>query len=380
MADDRTQADRVHELEDKVAELTAVIQRLVGGLSPSATPRAGEATEATASRRGMLKLAGAAAAGAVGAAVVGNAMPVAAATGDMMLVGQTMLPTSSADVTTLFGGSFYSIVDTAATYEYADSGFNAGGALLGRNTSTTNDNNVRAGVVGVGDTLIGAGGSAHGVAGINGTDSAAAAVLAFSRSDSVVAGLRTRSLNGPGIHLVADRTGVPVAGSWVQNSLLSDTGGNLWYCVNGGTPGTWRKLTGIGVAGGFHPISPVRVYDSRAAAPTPGAIASGANRTVSVADGRDLVTGAVNAAGIVPAGATAVFANVTIANTTAQGFLAINPGGNTTVAASAINWSASGQILANGLSLTLNASRQVTVIAGGGGATDFIIDISGYYL
>ena len=43
----------------------------------------------------------------------------------------------------------------------------------------------------------------------------------------------------------------------------------------------------------------------------------------------------------------------------------------------AINWSATGQILNNGLNLTLNALREITVICGGGGSTDFVIDVSG---
>ena len=74
-------------------------------------------------------------------------------------------------------------------------------------------------------------------------------------------------------------------------------------------------------------------------------------------------------------------ANVTVVGTASGGYLAVNPGGVTAVTASTINWSAAGQILANGITLTLNASRQVTVVCGGGGAaTDYIIDVLGYYL
>jgi len=36
--------------------------------------------------------------------------------------------------------------------------------------------------------------------------------------------------------------------------------------------------------------------------------------------------------------------------------------------------------IANGDVVTLDASRQVKVWAGGGGSADFIIDITGYYL
>jgi hypothetical protein len=74
-----------------------------------------------------------------------------------------------------------------------------------------------------------------------------------------------------------------------------------------------------------------------------------------------------------------VFANVTVVGTTGEGWLAINPGGTTAVSASSINWSASDQILANGISLKLNGTRQITVVNGSPGSTQFIIDILGYY-
>ena len=114
--------------------------------------------------------------------------------------------------------------------------------------------------------------------------------------------------------------------------------------------------------------------------PTPGLLSTGQNRLVSVADGRDN-NGTVTTPNLVPAGATAVTANVTVTGTTGTfGYLAINPGGNTVEGASTINWFGAGQTLANGVGLTLNATRQITVICNGGGGTHFIIDISGYYL
>jgi hypothetical protein len=50
------------------------------------------------------------------------------------------------------------------------------------------------------------------------------------------------------------------------------------------------------------------------------------------------------------------------------------------VSASTINWGTSNQTQSNGVSLTLDNARQVTVIAGGPGATDFLIDVFGYWL
>jgi hypothetical protein len=46
---------------------------------------------------------------------------------------------------------------------------------------------------------------------------------------------------------------------------------------------------------------------------------------------------------------------------------------------SSINWFTSGLSLANGLVVTLDTNRQIKVFCGGGGSTDFLIDVLGYY-
>jgi hypothetical protein len=158
-----------------------------------------------------------------------------------------------------------------------------------------------------------------------------------------------------------------------------DTNGTVWFCYEEGTPGKWRRVVGPQTAGAFHPVTPARVYDSRVALPLPGKLSMGGNRTISVADARNLTTGAVTVADFVPAGASAVAANVTIVSTTGKGHLAINPGGVLNINASIINWSESGQVLANGVPLTVNASRELTVVLGGTGSTHFIVDILGYW-
>lgn len=164
-------------------------------------------------------------------------------------------------------------------------------------------------------------------------------------------------------------------------------GGDLWFNTfdDAGNNAKWRKLAGPATAGSFHAITPFRAYDSRATVPAPGVLANGSNRTVSIKDARD-GSGNVMQTNVVPAGATAIAANVTVTNTisvAAQGgFLCVNPGGNTTMTTSTINWFGSDQKLANGVTLTLDSDRQVTVICGGsdGASTNFVIDVSGYYL
>ena len=82
---------------------------------------------------------------------------------------------------------------------------------------------------------------------------------------------------------------------------------------------------------------------------------------------------------MIPDGTTAITCNLAVVETTDAGYLTLNPGGNTNVGAASINWYTSGQTLNNGTVAAIAADRTVTVIAGGGGTTHFIIDITGYY-
>ncbi|MEQ1699285.1 MAG: hypothetical protein ABMA25_04200 [Ilumatobacteraceae bacterium] len=121
-----------------------------------------------------------------------------------------------------------------------------------------------------------------------------------------------------------------------------------------------------------------RAYDSRK--PSANPLATGQSRTVSVATKYDINGNSLGA--LVPVGATAIAFNLTVVNTVgSNGYLAINEGGNTTVSASIINWSAAGLTLANSSLVQLNANREITVICGGTATScNFIIDVVGYYL
>ncbi|MEK7422568.1 MAG: hypothetical protein AAB131_01880, partial [Actinomycetota bacterium] len=108
--------DRIQDLEAKVAELTALVEQMTA--PQSATPTLIETTAVetsavvsseaestaveaprTASRRGMLKLAGAAAAGAV-VATANQVLPAAAADGNPILIASQTDTTSSTRTTT----------------------------------------------------------------------------------------------------------------------------------------------------------------------------------------------------------------------------------------------------------------------------------------
>jgi hypothetical protein len=123
--------------------------------------------------------------------------------------------------------------------------------------------------------------------------------------------------------------------------------------------------------------TPKRVYDSRAAEipanVAKGVLAAGAERNVDTTN---------NGSGV-PATARAVVGNVTITNTSSSGFVDIRPAGTAWANTSTINFSASGQTVANAFTATLGPNAVVTVLCGPAGSpasTDFVIDIVGYYV
>ena len=382
-----------------IAELNALRAR-IDQLEAEAASEHAERDEQRTTRRGMLRWASAAAVGGVVATIAAD--PVAATDGSAVLAGVSVntatLPTGIA--VTAASGAVYGL----GCYEAALGALNADlgrPAVFGHATNTAFNVGVAGhnqgidgtGVLGL-DTSADASGagvqgmstSGHGIEGISGGigvmgQGGGYGVYAYASAGE---GLAARGLRGA-VRLDPFADEAPparLATFFHARTLEADALGNVWYCYEEGAPGKWRKLAGPGTGGAFHPITPTRVYDSRAAAPSPGLLAAGNNRLVSVADGRDN-NGTINAANIVAGGATAVAANITITGTTGGfGYLSINPGGNTVEGASTINWSAAGLTIANGVTLTLNASRQLTVICGGGAgaSTHFIVDIAGYYL
>jgi len=218
-------------------------------------------------------------------------------------------------------------------------------------------------------------------------DGIGSALLATSNS----LGATATFLNnvGPTINLAISpgkqQPGVRTGETHFAGGLDVDGQGNLWFCTTtsvSGAPGKWRKVAGPAVAGGFHAINPIRVYDSRRTAYTPNGLRPRLTSfVVPVQDARDTNTGAVVTADVVPVGATAVSFNVTAVGTTGANFLAVTPGDATANNASTLNWWAAGQSIANSSISTLDALRQVKVFMGSGaGSAHVIIDIQGYWL
>ena len=345
------------ELQRRIDELSGTVEQLQRELEQL---RGHAAEQQSGSRRDLLKVVGGVAAGVLVGSSVGPS-PAHANTGDPWLVGNSVgatnmtrirngaLPTAPGNPLTSEPTMFW-IDNRLSTLDNAN-GIRGDGKGTGGTGVWGQSDSGGIGVFGNGNPGV----WANGGIGLKASGTAAAAILVSSNP-------------APPARLDAHTRG----------EIDIDVNGDVWLCTVSGTPGTWRKLSGPSTAGAFHAINPARVYDSRFAGGS--RIASGQNRLLTVADGRDATTGLVVAANVVPVGATAIAFNLTITGTAFQGFLTVAPGTATTIAASSINWRGDGLDIANGLVVQLDSSRQVRVFAGGGGSTDFLIDIAGYYL
>lgn len=124
-------------------------------------------------------------------------------------------------------------------------------------------------------------------------------------------------------------------------------------------------------AGRFGALTPVRAYDSEADAA--GALAPGTNRIITLSTTQN------GATPVIPAGATAVAYNLTVVNPSQPGHLRVMPGDVVSSQSSAINWSAAGERIANGLVVKLDERRRIRVHNASGAPVRFLIDVVGYY-
>ena len=352
-------------------------------------------TDSITDRRSALRTAGLAAGAAVAGlgAVMATASPAAAANGDALTLGVTTNEATSATrarnlITSndhLF--QFSDSNNTASTVQGIATLAARGGdvpiALLAESTQTA----IRATSSGASQTAIQceSGGDNSIALRATGSQTAIQSFMApgFGIGVEIVGGLRgvvtgTSTFIPLALRPVAGSTAVgPPAFAALAGDVFVDSTDAIFICVVSGSPGTWRQISSPTSAGALTPITPTRVYDSRRGSGG-GPLAGGQTRVVSVANGIDVTTGAVTTPNLVPAGATAIQYNLTIVNTVATGYLQVSPGDAVAITSSSINWTASGQIAANGLVVKLDTSRQVKAFASGG-STDFIIDVLGYY-
>lgn len=381
MSDDRDDIsanERIAELESQLAAVMARLESVESGAAGSTahTTTSGTATGTAtgaavdddtnaegASRRNLLRLALGAAAGGAVVAATSNATPVAADDGDAVIAGDTTTSgTAGRAATTLqyvndespqvttFDANIFTVHDEPDVVPSDPLSRSSSPAAVAGYAYRT----VPFGVYGFSTSFNGAGVIGRGAVGLVGEGERA-----------------NLYLQPAGPAAPPDRTGAQAVGD-----VVVDESGDLWFCVEAGLPGAWRKISGGDTAGAFHAVTPFRVYDSRQE--TDGAFAGDENRTISVADARDVDTYAVVAAGAVPAGASAITGNVVAIGTSDTGFLSINPGGVSDISAATVNWT-SGQNIGNAGVFALDADRQVEAVFGPGNGCHMTIDVTGYW-
>lgn len=327
--------DDIAQMRAELAQLRAEVAALRGG---GATERCGQRPQegAATSRRQLLTLAGASAAGVAGAAFVGG-RPVAAADPNDVVKN---VPNAVVAATTLNGSMptpIFGLFNNATTGEAS--------ALYMF------------------------------------TQSAGAPTL---RADNDAAGGVALAGNAPGGRDVLARGSGRIAmddhvfGGSNQYAAgeIHQAGGTFYAMVS---PTVRRVVAAPESAGALTAIEPRRVYDSRSPAPSPGRLGAGESRVIPVANGRDLQSGGVNVADIVPVDATVIVFNLTVINTASSGFLSITPAPTTAISASTVNWIGDGQVSANSSMVGLAGTREVRVHCGGIGSTDFTLDVLGYH-
>jgi len=362
MGNEHAHDDVVARLEAKVAELSAEVAEMkAASTAPAAAApaAAGPAVidttgklDAVTDRRQMLKRAGVVAAGAaVGGAVLATQTGIAsAANGSNLIIGNN-------------GGSSNT---GSATTELRSSGHTGSMGLFVVQDGTTTITLWPAAIQG----LASGGNVTHGVYGFSSQTNGYGVVGVADEAGVFASGGRADIALG-GLGAAPYSTGT----AHNDGDILEDVNGDLWNCVVGGTPGTWRKLAGPNTAGSLHLLaSPVRVYDSRPGNPpniglkTP--LANGATRTIDAKG---------NSSGV-PAHSTAILANFTVVNTSANGFLSAYKTGIAFPGTSTINWFLPGTVVANTTVVALNDSQQFTCLVPASSSTDFFVDVIGYYL
>ena len=156
-------------------------------------------------------------------------------------------------------------------------------------------------------------------------------------------------------------------GAGGQVSLYSQSGTHLIADVAGwfGDASQPASLSGL-----FQPLEPTRILDTREANGVPGTSPVAPDSSI------DLV---VAGRGDVPAtGVIAAVLNVTVADATAPGYVTVWPSGATRPTASNVNVTATGQNIANLVSVTLSPAGAVSMYSQSG--SHLVADLAGYYI
>ena len=175
------------------------------------------------------------------------------------------------------------------------------------------------------------------------------------------------NLNWMGGQTVANLVIVPV-GSNGQVTLYNSQGSTD---VVVDLQGYFAPEGATGPVGGYVPLTPARITDTRS-----GSGLANAGHTLSAGSVLNVV---VAGAGGVPAGGVmAAVLNVTATDTTQASYLTVYPQGSTRPTASDLNWSA-GETRANRVIVPVNPVTGEVSIYNANGSADVVVDVDGYF-
>lgn len=152
----------------------------------------------------------------------------------------------------------------------------------------------------------------------------------------------------------------------------------LAVSVGAGTgPVPAALAAGLGAGGEYHPLTPTRIYDTRA----PGINSPVGPIATSPTGGTADVT--ILGQGGIPSGAADVLAvavSITVVSPTKEGYLQVYPAGSTPGISSVVNYAA-GQTVPNLTVLTIGAGGKITVklVTPSNGTADVLIDVFGWF-
>ena len=310
-------ADHIAGLKQQLQDQRAELERQTEHLAQLEARLAVSQPVATTRRRAFKLLAGAVVGGAV--AGLSSTQRAAATDGGLIVIGNDA-QTAQSETALIYDGT----PSGASIFTVTDSSTGVGAALSPNSTIAAWCSGLR------NIALSGYSRTVRGV-GIFGSSELGTGIMAVGGVQANMQ-LFPEGLPGP------QRTT-----SHNKGELACDSTGDLWFSINGGNPGTWRKVSGPATAGVLHVLpEPLRAYDSRSGAKR----AAGTTTTVSVANGRN---GARVTVPAVPAGAIAAHVNITLSGTVGSlGYVQVYSASLTSPpATSAINWSAPGQDIAN---------------------------------
>ncbi|HZQ50260.1 MAG TPA: hypothetical protein VFB69_08130 [Candidatus Dormibacteraeota bacterium] len=352
--------DRTRELEEQIRTLSATIEEMRGRLARLEGGEERPASDARSSRRGFLRLGGAAAAGAIGLAAA-RVLPVAAANGSPITIGD--LTNSGTSPTKLTGSQFQS----------QDGSFSASNFATAIGTGTFNA------------PLQGYGGDAGTVTNPDGLEAFASGSTAYGVWGVTDAGTGVTGQANTGIGLYAAGTGrirqdaQAAAGepNYTPNLMeqARDANGVLWIHNADPIP-VWRRVNTLRTDAADNtgnPFVPFRCYDSRGAGGTNPRLPKNSTTPVPVI-GSPASTGAST----IPPDAIAIVGNLTATAYTGPGYLTIFPTGVALPPTSSVNFITGQGAIANSFVVGLGTGGGVSVYISNNNPSHFIVDITGY--